>query len=161
MSARIWIFTMIYLATSIVFGACIDVWRINETWQQMAKMDRLLAELKDLKAQPADGRLGAVAGCLGDSYLFRRWFEEGAQGDPPLFRDESSEGLLVTGEIVEWVGHGGKRFSIVADFHAIGSGFRIALGAMAAGVGAEAAVKIACSMDENTRAPIHVQRLRG
>lgn len=48
---------------------------------------------------------------------------------------------------------------LAADFHAVGSGHRFALGAMAAGATAEKAVAIACEYDVNSKGPIQVMKL--
>lgn len=102
-----------------------------------------------------DGKLLGVCGCLGTVADLRDWFMAGAEGDPPAFKDEDSEGLLVhpTGR-AEWIGPKQKRLDIEGPFHAIGSGFRVAMGAMAAGADAERALEIACDLDIYTRRPI-------
>lgn len=101
------------------------------------------------------GVLGGVTGCLGDSAKFRDWFVGGCQGGVPDFSDNDSEALLVQPDgSVEWVGKGQKRFAIKSRFYAIGSGFKIALGALHAGASAERALEIACDIDNYTRRPI-------
>jgi hypothetical protein len=107
-----------------------------------------------------DGRLGGVTGCMGDSTAFRDWFTAGADGEPPEFKDEESEGVIAYPDgRVEWIGHGRKRYAFEnAEFHALGSGFRIAMGALHAGMDAVRAIEIACDLDNNTRRPIIVLR---
>jgi len=102
----------------------------------------------------ADGRLGGVAGCFGDAAAFRQWFENGAQGDPPEFKDESEGMIAHPGGRIEWIGQAAKRFDITAPFAAIGSGFQVAMGALHAGASAEKAVTIAATLDSYSRLPI-------
>lgn len=107
----------------------------------------------------SDGKMGGLAGCLGDSALFRDWFLTGADGEAPEFKDDDSEGLLVHPDgKVEWIGPGRKRFPMVAPFHCIGSGYRLALGALHAGASATRAVEIAAAVDNQTRGPFVVLR---
>lgn len=103
------------------------------------------------------GALLGVCGCLGEVAKLRDWFIAGTDTAPPEFTSDDSEALLVhlSGR-VEWIGHPGRRMDITGDFHAIGSGFRLALGAMSAGATAEQAVEIACDLDIYTRRPIDV-----
>lgn len=104
------------------------------------------------------GMLFGFAGDLTDLPVVHAWFAAGAIGDPPLFKDDS-EGLIVHPDgRVEWIGSRSKRAPIVAPYHALGSGFRIAMGALAAGVSAERAVEIACDLDTETRRPVMVLR---
>lgn len=107
-----------------------------------------------------DGALMGVCGCLGEVARLRDWFMAGAEGDPPALTDSDSEALLITGDgVVEWVGHPNKRMVITGDMHAIGSGFQLAIGAMAAGASALQAVEVACDFDLCTRRPINLARL--
>lgn len=107
-----------------------------------------------------DGALMGVCGCLGEVAKLRDWFMDGAEGAPPAFDDNDSEALLVSGDgVVEWIGHPSKRMVVTGEMHAIGSGFKIALGAMAAGATASRAIEIACDLDICTRRPINVARL--
>jgi hypothetical protein len=102
------------------------------------------------------GSLAAVAGCLGDSVAMKEWVEERhALGAPPEFGDDDSEGLLVEPDgSVFWIGPKQKRIKVDGPFHAIGSGFRIAIGALHAGADAVRAVEIAADVDNHTRRPI-------
>lgn len=103
------------------------------------------------------GLIGGVSGDLGDSVALRDWLLAGAENDPPEFKHDDSEGVLIhpTGK-VEWAGSKRRRVEIVSDFYALGSGFRIAFGAMAAGASAVRAVEICCDLDDGTRLPITV-----
>ncbi len=104
------------------------------------------------------GTLFGFAGCLADLARALPWFNEGADGDPPSFR-EDSEGLLVFADgRAEWLGCNGKRVFVTGRFFALGSGFKVAMGALAAGASAERAVEIACDMDIETRRPVMTVR---
>jgi hypothetical protein len=101
------------------------------------------------------GIIGGAAGCLGDLCALRDWILGDCDGKPPEFGDEDSEGLVVhpTG-VVEWIGPKQKRIEHRSEFHVIGSGFRIAMGAMHMGATAFQAVEIAAKLDSYTRGPI-------
>jgi hypothetical protein len=111
-----------------------------------------------------DGTLGGMCGYMGDVALFGDWLGSGDLSGPvvpPSFKDSDSEGLIVRPDgSVFWIGFGEKIVPISGDFHAIGSGFRIAMGALAAGVTAARAVQIAADLDENTRRPIMTLNLK-
>lgn len=107
-----------------------------------------------------EGMLLGFAGCLGDLAGVRAWFMAGAENDPPEFKDDSTEGLLIQPDgAAEWLGKGQKRYAIAGPFHAAGSGFEVAMGALHAGASAERACEIACDVDDSTRRPISVLRL--
>lgn len=106
-----------------------------------------------------DGKLLGVCGCLGTVADLRDWFIAGAEGDPPTFKDEDSEGLLVhPNGRAEWLGPQRKRIDIDGPFHAIGSGFQLAMGALHAGATAARALEIACELDIRTRGPVTILR---
>ncbi len=109
-----------------------------------------------------DGTIGGMAGCLGDLGIFRDWLLSGRVG-PCEFMDDSSEALFVTPDGRVWNAfHGGRIFEITGpSYFAAGSGFRIALGAMAAGASAAEALRICCDLDSETRTPIWVERIAG
>ena len=106
------------------------------------------------------GVVGAAAGSLVDCLMFRDWLL-GGQADPvPSFKSSDSEGIFINapGQIM-WLGNEQKLTHIMSEYIALGSGFRIAMGALAAGVTAERAVEICCDLDENTRRPVTVLHL--
>jgi len=102
-----------------------------------------------------NGTLGGVAGCFGDSSAFGVWFKNGFDEETPDFKDADSEGLIVhkNGD-AEWVGKDKKRFPIQAEYHTIGSGFLVAMGALHIGASALRAVEVAADLDCTTRRPI-------
>ena len=104
-----------------------------------------------------DGALLGVCGCMSALAQLRDWFMAGGDDDPPELKDQDSEGLLIRSDgVAEWIGAGRKRIEMSGDFFAIGSGFHVAMGALAAGATAERAVEIACDLDSHSRYPIHV-----
>lgn len=113
------------------------------------------------------GAIGGVAGCFGDLSIFREWMNNGAVlklalTNPPEFQHLDSEALVIdTDGSVYWIGHGKRWVQQCAPFFALGSGFRIAMGALAAGASASKAVLIACDLDAYTRGPVNTLKLDG
>lgn len=103
--------------------------------------------------------LVGVAGTLGIAQRFMDWLQTGATGQPPAMDgpyDGSATAMVILpdGLIATFDRYGVDRMK--APFHAIGSGWRLALGAMAAGATAEEAVRIAATMDCYTGGAIRV-----
>ncbi|MBX3547317.1 hypothetical protein [Chelatococcus sp.] len=111
--------------------------------------------------QAADGTMGGLCGCLGDLAAMRDFIAAGGMNEPPEFKDEESEGILIRpwGK-VEWVGANRKRIELTGEFFAIGSGFKLAVGAMHAGADAIKAIEIAAHLDNCTRPPLTVLRAK-
>ena len=108
----------------------------------------------------SDGRLAGASGPMGECALFRDWFLAGASEDfPDRIKNDNFEGMIFSpdGDIT-WYGNERAPVHVVGEYHAIGSGFRIALGAMAAGASAERAMEIVGCIDDGTRAPFTVLR---
>lgn len=107
-----------------------------------------------------NGSLFGAAGALGDLVRFKDWMMAGEPEDKrPEFRDDDSEAIVIRPDgTVHWFGTRDYA-EIVGDFHAIGSGFRVAMGAFAAGATAEQAIEIAADIDSHTRRPIKVLKL--
>ena len=105
-----------------------------------------------------DGSIVAGAGPLSglQSYLNYLGRNNGSEPDHlvqgtmlmRLTRSGAAQ-VRMSGEGREWI-------AANAPFHAIGSGYRIAIGAMAAGASAEEAVRIACEHDEGCRGPVRI-----
>lgn len=107
-----------------------------------------------------------VMACCGEYGAILKvveWLKDGAQPNrkPRLSKESQFAGLLITpeGEVLHYQ-IGLRPLRIVADFHAIGSGRQIAVGAMAAGASAEQAVQIACHYDRISMAPVKTRRIR-
>lgn len=96
-----------------------------------------------------DGTIGGVSGTLPGVALFRDWFETGAFHPPPT--DGDCYGIVVrpNGSVEVWPGIPAL-LPMTAEFIAIGSGERFALGALEAGASAENAVRIAMKYDSGT-----------
>ena len=106
-----------------------------------------------------DGTMGGGAGALGEVKAALQWIKNGATGDPPKLSDDSEVIVIRPDGSVWWLGSGSEWTQINAEYVAIGSGFRIALGAMAAGATAQRAIEICADLDNMTRRPICIERL--
>jgi hypothetical protein len=108
---------------------------------------------------------GALCGTSGNSALgaaFKRWFLAGEESDRPSLEKGSEQttafiirpcGQLVIHDHVGW-------YEAEAKTYAIGSGWELALGAMAMGATAEEAVRIAARLDGSTGSEIDVLHLQ-
>lgn len=107
----------------------------------------------------ADGYLLGIAGSLTEVAQVRDWF----LGDGSLeveFPSGDSEAIIVKPDgTVIWRGRHPQWVQIEGPYHAIGSGFKLAIGAMAMGATALEAIKICCDLDDNTRRPVKSVRL--
>lgn len=102
--------------------------------------------------------LAGVSGCLSSMIEFRDWFSGGMRGDPPsmvLKTGEDSEAMVVANGLILSFGKDGWDY-MRAEYHAIGSGAPLALGAMAVGATAREAVEAAASHCVWTSAPFTV-----
>ena len=104
-----------------------------------------------------------VLGCCGEYGAILKvveWLRNGGETDskPRLSRDSEFAGLLVnpSNEVFHYQ-ISLRPLRINADFHAIGSGRKIAIGAMAAGASAEQAIKIACRYDHMSTEPVRTR----
>lgn len=105
-----------------------------------------------------DGALAATAGNSSLCAAFRRWFLAGEEGERPAL-DKGTEtsnaliirpsGLLIIHDLSGW-------YDADAPLYSMGSGWEIALGAMAMGAHAEEAVRVASRFDGNTGDDIEV-----
>ena len=108
------------------------------------------------------GWLLGGAGRLGEMAAYRDWFMAGMIGAAPEINEDDSEMLIVSPEgKAYWYGTSGRHVEIAGNFHAIGSGFRIAMGALHAGANAWRAVEICAELDEMTRGPLCEVSLNG
>lgn len=105
---------------------------------------------------PAVGMLGCC-GEYGAILKVVEWLMKGGEParKPRLSRESAFAGLLVKldGEVMHYQ-LGLRPLRIAADFHAIGSGREIAIGAMATGASAVRAVEIACHYDRMSMEPV-------
>lgn len=107
-------------------------------------------------SRAADGTIGGAAGSLGVISKFAAWLDAGAIGDPPPIppNDESEAIWVRPDNEVWWLGPGSLPTHLTGAYFAIGSGFRIAMGALAHGATALEAVEICADLDNMTRRPI-------
>lgn len=108
-----------------------------------------------------DGTLIGAHGDAGFCETFRAWVLGGEEGEPPQperSEDSYSEGLVVrpSGQIEIHTPSGVLPFT--GPYYAMGSGFQIALGALAMGATAEQAVLIACEKHIYCGGPVTVLR---
>jgi ATP-dependent protease HslVU (ClpYQ) peptidase subunit len=104
-----------------------------------------------------DGSLFAISGSVYDSLKIKRWAESGYKGKGPTIEETTSvecmhvrhDGVyLIDGDLV--------LLPVSGDFHAIGCGGGVALGAMAHGATALEAIQTAAEFDAGTSGPFHV-----
>lgn len=112
------------------------------------------------KVYKHDGWLLGGAGAVSEMVQFRDWFLDNREGKPPEVKADQSEFMIVspTG-VVHWCGSAQSMCEMTGTFFAIGSGFEVAVGAMAHGATALQAIEIAADLNNMTRRPIIVERL--
>ena len=119
-------------------------------------------EVDKLWTLPPIGLIGC-SGEIGAMIQFVDWLKDGSDRKrKPDFPDDCDfESIVVSpdGEVMHYDRHL-VPIRVANDLHAIGSGRKLALGAMMAGASADEAVKIACHYDMVTREPIRTIRLR-
>jgi ATP-dependent HslUV protease subunit HslV len=101
-----------------------------------------------------------AAGCGNGVRIraFLDWVRGGMKGAPPAMGDNSEAVILAPGHPVVYVGSDGLMTQEGCEFYALGSGSRIAYGALAAGASAEEAVRIAARYDTSTGGEVVVLR---
>jgi len=106
------------------------------------------------------GAIGGGSGSLGDISIFLDWLKGGCCGSPPSIKDPQSECIWVKSDgSAWWVGHESVTTKLEGPYFATGSGFCLALGAMAFGASAEQAVSICADLDNMTRRPLMMLHL--
>ncbi|SDK41836.1 hypothetical protein [Bradyrhizobium ottawaense] len=105
-----------------------------------------------------DGALAGAAGDAGWAQAFHRWFLDGEDGEFPML-EENSKGVIIRRrrKPIEMFEQGGT-IVFKPPFFAMGSGKEFALGAMAQGASAEAAVEVAMRFDPGSGGNITVLR---
>jgi len=113
-------------------------------------------------AQNERGDLAGASGCIVFSQAFLAWFSGGEKGETPKC-PEDGEAFIVrgseAGRIECWDSRG--YCCVFAPYYAIGSGKRVALGAMAFGASAAQAVECAAKHDIYTSGEVTVRSLPG
>lgn len=97
-------------------------------------------------ARNAAGWMGGSAGPMETNVRLLAWIDAGAHGDPPEMKEADAIIVSPEGVVHFWTG-AGPLTPVLGDFFAVGSGERVAVGAMAAGADAIKAVRIAIEFD--------------
>lgn len=98
-------------------------------------------------ARGAKGTIGGAAGGLSDSALFVSWVEKDCEPEPPPFEGDLDGIVVLRDGRTFYVGKSGALVPFRAEFTAVGSGEKFAMGAMMAGASAAEAVRIAVTLD--------------
>ena len=106
----------------------------------------------------SNGWLFASCGGTGDGCKLDRWIEEGMPRDSEPKVDDGVLALAITpdGRVLHF-DSSMIAYEIDAPYHAIGSGWELAFGAMAHGANAAEAVEAACMHDTGSHGPVQVE----
>ena len=102
-----------------------------------------------------------IYGSLGICMALVHWWASGRKGPPPADPDDNAGMIILTAAGIEtW--HAPYRCGVPCpgEFHAVGSGAGVALGALAHGATAEEALTTACEYDCYTSLPLQVAMLK-
>lgn len=100
----------------------------------------------------------AAAGSRPLCLKFRDWVAGGMKGECPFEGKDEGNGLIVTAEHVVCWGEFGP-WPVRSPFYALGSGYQIAMGAMALGADPRRAVAVAIDFDTGSGGQIQVLSL--
>lgn len=118
--------------------------------------DLYQGEVDKLWVLPSVGLIGCC-GEIGAMIRVVDWLKSGEEGSkiPNLPDDCDFEAIVVNpeGEVLHYDRHL-VPIRVANKLHAIGSGRKLALGAMMAGASADKAVQIACQYDSGSREPV-------
>jgi hypothetical protein len=102
-----------------------------------------------------DGTIITGTGGWDSLTTFREWYANGPKSERPRLGDSFEAFVIKPNGASYWYGIAALPTRLnIGKFHALGSGYQIAMGAMAAGASAIEAVKIACKLDSGTEAPV-------
>lgn len=105
---------------------------------------------------------GVLFGASGNQALcekFRVWVVSGMEGDSPFEGADDGNGLIVSKAGVVCFSTSGS-WPVSEPFYTLGSGYQIALGALAMGASAKEAVEVAARFDTMTGGKITVLSLQ-
>lgn len=105
---------------------------------------------------------GVLIGASGSQALcekFRSWVIAGIDGESPFEGAEDGNGLVVSKAGVVCFGNSGS-WPVKEPFYTLGSGYQLALGALAMGASAKEAVEVAARFDTMTGGKITVLSLQ-
>ena len=108
---------------------------------------------KTEKAWEYKGFIITGCGYAADLYAFRDWFVRGMKGDCPEPREDGTL-VIITPDRSVLIREPAGWIRGRSSFYAWGSGFSLAIGAMAAGASAVRAVEIACEHDCYSQGPV-------
>lgn len=99
-----------------------------------------------------DGSLCGVGGSTALAFAFQKWFLKGGKGKLPLLKDGDADinAIVISPQGKLTVYDPSGYFEADAPFYAIGTGYELALGAMAMGAEADTAVRVASQFDSKT-----------
>lgn len=95
------------------------------------------------------GWIGGGAGPMETIVRLLAWIDAGAEGEPPEMKEADAIIVSPDGVVHFWTG-AGPLTPVQGSFFAVGSGERVAVGAMAAGADAIQAVRLAIEYDTGT-----------
>jgi hypothetical protein len=111
-------------------------------------------------AQNRSGDMTGACGASGFCDKFLDWFNDGEKGDQPHPENDGDAAIIVRSDDpkrLELYEKTGKSY-LEVEYYALGSGFKMAMGAMWMGASAEEAVKCGVALDAYTRGPIMVMK---
>lgn len=105
-----------------------------------------------------DGALLGLSGSVRDAVAWIKWYTDGKRDKMP--KVDSFTGLVLRKEGLFCVSSDGFEMLIEREFHGIGSGGGIAVGAFMAGASPKRAVEIACRVDAMSGGDVIVHKLK-
>jgi len=117
--------------------------------------DVIIGEVRKIAAS-GDGRIAAVCGVAEVCQEWLSWWAGPQDADPPELDEDT--GVITVEDDGVWYHTDRGRWQLEAEYHAVGSGRDIALGAMAVGACAVEAIEAAIKHDAMTGG--RVQSLR-
>lgn len=122
---------------------------------QVTDSDTRIANITKI-ARSRSGWVGGICGGAEMASLFLPWIREGCDPDNVPTVPSGCDVLVVSPQRRMYFVQSRTLILARTPFVSLGSGSRIALGAMAAGATAEQAVRIACKYDVNTGGKVQV-----
>lgn len=101
----------------------------------------------------------ACCGLAALAQRFRSWVLDGMDGESPYDGAEDGNGLVITADHVLCYGTSGV-WPVSQPFYTLGTGYQLAMGALAMGASAEEAVRVAAQFDTMTGGAVTVLSLQ-
>lgn len=117
-----------------------------------------LIDNRTVKAWSHKGLLIAACGSQALCEKFRVWVISGMDGESPFEGAEDGNGIIAAPHCVVVFGNSGS-WRVAEPFYTLGSGYQLALGALAMGADARKAVEVAARFDTMTGGDITVLTL--